>query len=359
MCAIDARPLITFALISYQDEPFVREAVEAAFSQTYQPLEIILSNDCSPDRTFEVMTDMAARYRGPHSVKLNRNEKNLGTGGHINRIMELSRGDIIVIAAADDISLPDRTEQLYAVFKKDRGRIKSVFSNALIVNEAGEGSLRQYIEPLPPDEFLLDNIVRNRDFGLVAGSSHAWTRDLFETFGPLITPLSVEDSPIAFRAALIGEIAFINKILVKHRRHANNTWQYRVTDPVRSLRYETLERDAVWRNWLKDVRVLETLMPGRKQELEGYSRVLSGRIAGLQEDVALFRSTWFNRARMILANMLAGMPLRTVRHRIGVYLAAPVYRRYLALKCRGGQPVLSSMQSPGPASGNRNGPRVE
>ena len=85
------QPLITFAVISYKEEKYIREAVEAAFAQTYQPLEIILSNDCSGDRTFDIMREMAARYPGPHIVVLNRNEKNLGTGAHINRIMELSR----------------------------------------------------------------------------------------------------------------------------------------------------------------------------------------------------------------------------------------------------------------------------
>lgn len=54
------RPLVTFALIAYDQERFIREAVEGAFSQTYSPLEIILSDDCSSDRTFEIIKDVAA-----------------------------------------------------------------------------------------------------------------------------------------------------------------------------------------------------------------------------------------------------------------------------------------------------------
>ena len=44
------RPLVTFALFAYNQEQYIREAVEGAFSQTYEPLEIILSDDCSSDR---------------------------------------------------------------------------------------------------------------------------------------------------------------------------------------------------------------------------------------------------------------------------------------------------------------------
>ena len=48
------KPLLTFAVGAYNQERFIREAVESAFAQTYSPLEIVLSDDCSRDRTFEI-----------------------------------------------------------------------------------------------------------------------------------------------------------------------------------------------------------------------------------------------------------------------------------------------------------------
>ena len=51
------RPLVTFALFAYNQEEFIREAVEGAFAQTYEPLEIILSDDCSSDRTYEIIQE--------------------------------------------------------------------------------------------------------------------------------------------------------------------------------------------------------------------------------------------------------------------------------------------------------------
>jgi hypothetical protein len=50
--SLKERPFVTFALFVYNQEKYIREAVEGAFSQTYEPLEIILSDDCSTDRTF-------------------------------------------------------------------------------------------------------------------------------------------------------------------------------------------------------------------------------------------------------------------------------------------------------------------
>ena len=68
------RPLVTFALFSYNQEQFIRQAVESAFAQTYSPLEIILSDDFSSDGTFEIMQEMVAAYSGPHRVVLNQND---------------------------------------------------------------------------------------------------------------------------------------------------------------------------------------------------------------------------------------------------------------------------------------------
>ncbi len=107
------RPLLTFAIFAYNQESLVQEAVEAAFAQTYSPLEIILSDDFSQDRTFNIMKAVAAGYHGPHKIVLNRNPSNLGPATHVNRIVKLAQGELIVAASGDDVSLPDRTARIF------------------------------------------------------------------------------------------------------------------------------------------------------------------------------------------------------------------------------------------------------
>ncbi len=100
------RSLVSFVLLSYNQEQFIREAVRSAFAQTYEPLEIIISDDCSPDRTFEFIKDEVDVYQGPHKVILNRNEKNLGIAGNLNQAFQLAHGQFFVMAAVYDISIP-------------------------------------------------------------------------------------------------------------------------------------------------------------------------------------------------------------------------------------------------------------
>src|SRR5678815_2859442 len=123
------RPLITYLVAAYNQEGFIREAVESAFAQTYSPLEIIISDDCSSDRTFEIATEMAKAYRGPHKILLNRNSTNLGISAHCNRIMELTHGELVVAAAGDDISVPHRTEVVFQAWEQSGRKATSIFSS--------------------------------------------------------------------------------------------------------------------------------------------------------------------------------------------------------------------------------------
>jgi glycosyltransferase involved in cell wall biosynthesis len=106
---INQNQLVTFALFAYNQEQYIREAIEGAFSQTHEPLEIILSDDCSTDRTFEIMKEMAAKYNGPHDVIVRKNDKNMGTLTHVLTVGRIAKGSVMILAAGDDISLPERS----------------------------------------------------------------------------------------------------------------------------------------------------------------------------------------------------------------------------------------------------------
>lgn len=113
------RPLVTFALFAYNQEHYVREAIEGAFAQTYSPLEIILSDDCSTDGTFAIMQEMAAAYTGPHRVVARQSPQNRRVLRHVLDVARLAQGKYMIVAAGDDISLPQRTEKLVEVFERE------------------------------------------------------------------------------------------------------------------------------------------------------------------------------------------------------------------------------------------------
>lgn len=213
------KPLISYVVTAYNIERFVREAVECAFAQTYSPLEIVLSDDCSSDRTFEIMEKMVAEYRGPHKIKLNRNESNLGITRHMNKAyLELAEGEIIVSAHADDVSAPERT-CVMTDFMLANPNVTQVACSATVVDENGN----------PYDDYVQKGVqvreVHRYEFGSgahVAVGFSAFRRRVMDYFGPLGERCPTEDDPIGFRAILLGDIAYIPDLLIEYRKHSGS-----------------------------------------------------------------------------------------------------------------------------------------
>lgn len=279
--AVD-KPLVTFALFCYNQEQFIREAVRGAFAQTYSPLQIVFSDDCSQDRTFEIIQEEVDGYDGPHRILLNRNEHNLGIGGHLNRLMKFAEGELIVAAAGDDISLPTRVEELVKVWSG--GEIFSLYSTYTIIDESGaEQGIEEGVTAESAKSWQ-DRVESEVMRGL--GCAHAWDRAVFDTFGPLPDDVVQEDVTIPFRAALLGRVAYIDKPLAKYRRHGANVWKLRDDLLKMDLARFVNSQLAVARSlrinlesWLRDVRLFSSVRPEMEDELRWASEVIAARIS--------------------------------------------------------------------------------
>jgi len=261
------RPLISFSLGCYNQEAFVREAVQGALSQTYSPLEIIILDDCSSDRTFDIVRQTVTAYKGPHSVRLNRNDTNQGIGGNVNRMMKLCQGELVVVAAGDDVSLPMRTEVTWRAWEQFGRRPTSICSSYTTISadgtDQGIGGLRGDSNDSRPVKLLEGDL-----FGflstrrpVVCGCSHAWTRELFNYFGPLNSDL--EDLVLSFRSLAIGQMLYIQQPLVKYRRHGGNVSFFAGGDDTTSfahresrLRWVDEQTVRAYDNMLADVELL-------------------------------------------------------------------------------------------------------
>lgn len=208
--AQDKAPLITFCLFAYNQEDYIREAVLGALAQDYTPLEIILSDDCSLDRTFDIMREVATGYHGPHTVKILRNASNMGLVGHVNRLFDMAEGELVVLAAGDDISLPERTQKLVSAWLEDRN-VDAICSAYIKMDEHGNMmEERAFQSFIPTSQWL----VTPKTFWF--GCSAAYTKRLFTRFG-LITYNTTEDVVYYRRALLLGGVKYIAESLVKYR----------------------------------------------------------------------------------------------------------------------------------------------
>ena len=209
-----SRPLVTFALFAYNQEKYIRAAVEGALSQTYEPLEIIISDDCSTDNTFSIAQEMVREYNGNHNLILNKNQKNLGLVKHVNMIFSMARGEIIVTAAGDDVSCPQRTNEIVSEFEKFPNAL-AVHSNAVVI-DASDADMGVMIPPIV--EFNTDLISMATSNSIHIGATGAYKKKIYQLFGEINELDVYEDLILGFRAAVADGLIHINRPLVKYRQ---------------------------------------------------------------------------------------------------------------------------------------------
>lgn len=224
------RPLVTFALLCYNQERYVIEAIRGAFAQTYEPLEILLSDDCSTDQTFQIIQEMAESYSGSHTVKIRRNSRNLGLAGHMNAIANSASGELIAWAGGDDISMPHRISVLCAPFLEDCNVI-ATHSSCIDIDVEGNP-----IIPPPPDlsaQRTKLNFWKMIDEVGIVTQTHMCRTIVFEKFGPLDTSLTNEGLAMTFRQLCLGRIMFINTPTIYYRIGSGvSTYQGRDVDQL-------------------------------------------------------------------------------------------------------------------------------
>lgn len=100
-----ALPKLSYVLLSHNREKYIRAAIESAFAQDYEgELEYIFSDDCSTDRTFEIIKECVAAYKGNRRIVVTRTPRNLHLAGNTNHAMQFVESDWIVRADDDDYS---------------------------------------------------------------------------------------------------------------------------------------------------------------------------------------------------------------------------------------------------------------
>ena len=101
-------PKISVIMGIYNCAPYLQEALDSLYSQTYQDFEIILCEDGSKDNTYEIAKKNADAHP---NIKLLRNERNMGLNKTLNNCLAAAEGEYIARMDGDDISLPTRFEK--------------------------------------------------------------------------------------------------------------------------------------------------------------------------------------------------------------------------------------------------------
>src|SRR3954453_13857066 len=108
---------LSIAMTTYNGETYLREQLDSFTNQSRPPDELVVCDDQSSDRTFEILNDF--RDRTPFEMQIVRNEERLGIARNFEQAIRLCRGDIIFLSDQDDVWMEDKLLQHEQVYMND------------------------------------------------------------------------------------------------------------------------------------------------------------------------------------------------------------------------------------------------
>ena len=196
----------------YNGEKYINEQIDSFINQTLLPHEIIISDDCSTDKTLEILEN----YKNEKKInfRIFKNEKNLGFTKNFEKAILKSTGDIIFLADQDDIWYKNKIQTIIDKFNENQN-IFLIIHDADLVNEKLEKSNLSLSSQIKSG-------FENTDI-FITGALTSFNKKLMKYILPFPKNLIGHDGFMHFVAKNLGTRLVIKNKLQMIRRHSNNT----------------------------------------------------------------------------------------------------------------------------------------
>jgi glycosyltransferase involved in cell wall biosynthesis len=214
------RPLVTVVLTCFNFEKYVDEALTSLFAQTYQAPDIIIVDDCSSDRSAEIIEARLAQQGNPSNIRFVHNQRNMRDP--IPGVVHMIKGRFVLLVSADDVMLPHMVERLTQTWLQEK--VSLVTANVLYIDEKSNSLGRTSRSLAMPVDDSFETLARDGSNACCFGAAMGFDHAIIETFGwPPTDFFECGDIVLPFYAYLLGGARFIHEPLLKYRVHSRNS----------------------------------------------------------------------------------------------------------------------------------------
>lgn len=229
-------PKVSVCMITYNQEKYIAEAIESVLVQQVNfDYEIVIGEDCSTDRTREIVKEYAEKY--PDKIRLLLHPHNLGGLLGKNNFVatfKACQGQYIAMLEGDDYWTDPYKLQKQADFLDNHFFYLIYFNTTKAIFK--EDKDRFYIIPPPQYQrkFLtLEDLLR---LNFVATPLVIFRNGLLKEFPEWLYKLAMGDYPLSILTAQHGKIGYIPELISIYRIYSGSTFSSRKTaDNIRSL----------------------------------------------------------------------------------------------------------------------------
>ena len=213
-----ASPLVSVAIVTYNQKAYLKEAIESILAQTYENLEIIVADDCSKDGTQALITEYHRRYPNKFVPKFA--EKNMGVTANSNEAQKLCTGKYVAWFAGDDLMEPGKI-QAQVDFLEKNPDCNIVYHNLRVFDSATGKHLRYYNGK---KDYRTGDVKVLIKHGTFNGGCSNMVRRIATPAEGFDMRLPVASDWFFYINHLIngGTIGYINEVLGGYRMHESN-----------------------------------------------------------------------------------------------------------------------------------------
>jgi glycosyltransferase involved in cell wall biosynthesis len=210
---------VTTLIMTYNHAEFIRQAIDSALAQvTNFAQEILISEDCSTDRTRQIVEDYHRRH--PDRIRLILSEQNVRSNEVVARGIRAAKGAYVALLDGDDYWLGTDKLQRQADFLDAHAECSMCFHNARVEPE-NESEPWNWTPANQPAFSTLDDILRGN---FIATCSTMFRRGLFEVPRWYNDFFPLTDWPLHILNAEQGHIGYLNDVMGVYRHHAGGLY---------------------------------------------------------------------------------------------------------------------------------------
>lgn len=209
-------PLVSVIMPAYNNENYIEGAVNSLLKQNYQNWELIVVNDCSSDKTGEVIDLLAKKDK---RIRAFHNPKNIKQTRTRNFAISKAKGKYVTLLDSDDEREPTSLQK-QVEFLESNPDIVAVGTAAQWCDEH-MNRLNDRLYPLTDDE-IRRTFFRYSPFCLASLMVRAKALDA-PAYNPNVEP--AEDIDLAMRLGMKGKLANLPEALYRVRTHQQSVTQ--------------------------------------------------------------------------------------------------------------------------------------
>lgn len=215
-------PVVSIIIDNYNYAPFLPLAIDSAVNQDYQPVEVIVVDDGSTDRSREILQGYVDRI-------LPVLKENGGQASAFNAGFARSQGEIIIFLDSDDVLHPQAVGRIVAAFDLVPAPVRVSYRMRVVDGEGQwTGQMRPHHHLSVPSGDLREQVMSySFDMPWLPTSGNAFSRRVLEQLFPVPEQeyRILADYYLSHLVPLFGPVVFLNEVLADYRVHGGNNYE--------------------------------------------------------------------------------------------------------------------------------------